>query len=166
MHQKGIALIGMPGSGKSTIGKRLAKTLNREYIDLDALIENETGKHHSEVLLQKGADAFLQLEEEIVLGLTLYEKVFAPSGSIIYSESAMMKIQDESKIFYLKVGKELLSKRLENLIQNRGIVGLEEHGFDKLYEIRSRLYEKYADVIIDTGRLTKGQAEQAILEKL
>jgi shikimate kinase len=166
MHKNGITLIGMPGSGKSTIGKRLAKELNKDYADLDLLIEIETGRPHQQVLATQGSDAFLELEEKIVLNLSLKNKVFATSGSIIYSGPAMEKIINETIVFYLKIDKKILENRLGNLVKKRGIVGLEEHGFDKLFELRSALYEKYADITIDTFKLTKGKIIKKIKEEL
>jgi shikimate kinase len=165
MLKNGITLIGMPGSGKSTIGKRLAKELNKDFADLDLLIEIETGKPHQKILTTQGSNFFLELEEKIVLNLSLRNKVFAPSGSIIYSEPAMEKIINETIVIYLKIDKKILKKRL-GVIKKRGIVGLEKYGFDKLFELRSALYEQYADVTIDTFKLTKGKIIKRIKEEL
>ncbi len=163
---KGITLIGMPGSGKSTIGKALARTLRKEFIDLDLLIKKTAGKSHKSVLLENGDEAFLLIEEKIVMGLSLQNKVFAPSGSIIYCDKAMIKIKNETFVIYLKVEKETLKKRLGKLSHGRGIVGLEKHGFDKLFEIRADLYEKYADTKIDIKNQSREDVSQQILQLL
>ncbi len=161
MKNKGITLIGMPGSGKSTIGKRLAKKLNTEYLDLDVLIYQKTDINDMDYFKKYGEKEFLRLEEKIALDLSLKDKVFAPGGSIVYSKKAMDKIKKETFVIYLKIDKKILKKRLSK-IKVRKIVGLEEHGFDNLFDIRAGLYEKYADATLDI----KDQDREDILRQI
>jgi shikimate kinase len=86
-NQKGITLIGMPGSGKSTIGKLLAKKSDRKFIDLDILIKVKSGKSHTDILAEQGDSALLKLEEFYTLGLDFTDTVFSPGGSIVYSRT-------------------------------------------------------------------------------
>ncbi len=156
----------MPGSGKTTIGELLSDALNKELVDLDVLIEEYSGLHHKNILETKGYEELLQIEEELVLNLSLTNKIFAPSGSIIYSKKAMEKIKKETFVIYLNLDKEILRKRLDDPSHRKGIVGLKEHGFDRLFEIRSALYSKYSDRTIDIKKESKEELEQIILNSL
>lgn len=148
---KGITLIGMPGSGKSTIGKFLAKELNLEFVDLDNLIEKKYSSGTQEYIDEHGEDSkdgLIKLEEKETLNLDLRKKVFSPGGSIIYGQKSMRKIKSQTIVIYLKLPLAILKTRLSNL-DTRGIVGLKKYGFNKLFAIRSPHYEKNADITID-----------------
>lgn len=160
--QKGITLIGMPASGKSTIGKLLAKKLGWKFIDLDILIKVQGGKSHADILAEQGDSALLNLEEFYTLGLNLADTVFSPGGSIVYSARAMEKLGKETEIIYLNLPMEEIRRRLGAAINDRGIVGLREKGLEKLYEERDSLYRQYSHRVIDCSRLK----EDDILKKL
>ena len=151
---KGITLIGMPGAGKSTIGKQLAKKLDYYFLDLDVFIKEKEGRSHAEIAKAKGDAELLRLEEECALGLTLDKTVFSPGGSIVYSEPAMDKLQKETEIFYLELPFTEIQRRLGRGAKNRGIIGLPgqglaEKGLQGLYDERSALYKKFAHHIIN-----------------
>ncbi|HVF69403.1 MAG TPA: shikimate kinase [Xanthomonadales bacterium] len=165
MKNKGITLIGMPGVGKSTVGKKLAKTLNKEYVDLDELIYKKSGISDMTYFKRFGEKAFLELEEKLALELSLKDIVFAPGGSIIYSKIAMEKIKNETFVVYLQIEKGMLKKRLSRIIM-REIVGLKELGFDKLFENRSPLYEKYADLTVNINKQSINETIKLILNSI
>lgn len=146
---KGITLIGMPGSGKSTVGKLLANRLNLNFVDLDLLIKEKTGKTHQEILKEKGEQDFIRLEEALTLPLNLDKTVFSPGGSIIYSPAAMAKLMRETNIFYLNLPLEEIKKRLGENIDYRGIVGLKEKGIEGLFEERVPVYQSCAHHTLD-----------------
>jgi len=154
--KQGITLIGMPGAGKSSLGIKLSQKLNKEFIDLDSLITQEVKMTPDQYMRQTSEQAILDLSQKLTLKLTLNNKIFSPGGSIIYLEQAMEKIKSETKVVYLKVTKEILKKRLEN-IDTRAIIGLKEYGFDRLFQIRAKLYEKYADITIDVDNEPEDQ---------
>ncbi|MDP3999395.1 MAG: shikimate kinase [bacterium] len=141
---KGITLIGMPGAGKSTIGKKLADSLGWKFLDLDILIQEKTGLAPAEFIGKNGDTAFLELEEELSLDLNLAETVFAPGGSIIYSTRAMNKLKSETQIFYLDLPLEEVKKRLGPKPLERGIIGLARWGLEGLFTERHYLYQTYA----------------------
>lgn len=147
MQNKGITLLGMPGSGKTTIGKLLANDLKLEFVDLDDLIKKETSISANEYLEKYGDEKLTELEEKITLNLNLGDKLFSPGGSLVYRDRAMKKVRRETTIVYLKVPLGVLKKRITNL-ETRAIVGFKKHGFEYLYKQRSPLYQKYADIMI------------------
>ncbi|MFA5386414.1 MAG: shikimate kinase [Candidatus Paceibacterota bacterium] len=147
---KGITLIGMPGAGKSTIGKLLAKHLRFKFLDLDILINQKEGIDIDEILQNKGDEEILRLETDYTLQQNLSDTVFSPGGSIIYSPQAMEKIKQETTVIYLETPLKEIRKRLNGKIKRQNtIVGLREKGIDKLYEERIPLYKSYADSTVN-----------------
>lgn len=165
MQNKGITLLGMPGSGKTTIGKLLANDLRLEFVDLDDLIQKETSISPNEYLEKYGDEKLTELEEKITLALNLNGKVFSPGGSLIYRDEAMKKVKRETTVVYLKVPFDILEKRITNL-ETRAIVGLKKHGFENLYKQRSPLYQKCADIILSVENEDSDVVEKILLSKL
>ncbi len=141
---KGITLIGMPGAGKSTIGRMLATRLGFSFVDLDNLIRDREGKTHSQIAREKGDAELSRLEEFYTLGINLEKTVFAPGGSIVYLPLAMEKITAETKVIYLDTPLEMIAENLGYQIDQRGIIGLKEKGLAGVFAERRPLYERYA----------------------
>lgn len=147
-----ITLIGMPGSGKSYIGKKLAENLGYTLVELDKVMEEEF-KIPLQLILDKiGEKAFLELQEKdaILHTNTQDSLVVSPGGSIVYSDGAMQHLKKVSKIIYLKTSLETIRKRIAETA--RGIVGLKARTLDELYNERALLYEKWADIQLDAER--------------
>lgn len=146
---RGITLIGMPGAGKSTIGKMLARKLKFRFVDLDILIKEKEGRSHAKILEEDGAKELLRLENLHTLDSDLSKTVFSPGGSIIYSKPAMEKLEKETSVFYLDMPLGKIRRRLGKNLNTRGIVGLKEKGLEGLFNERAPLYKKYAHYIIN-----------------
>lgn len=159
---KGITLIGMPGAGKSTIGKILAERLNYKFIDLDDLIKEKTGRSHADILEKDGATRLLQLENQYTLDLDLSRTIFSPGGSIIYSPEAMERLQNETTVIYLALPFEEIRRRLGDGAMARGVVGLQEKKLDGLFAERDPIYQKEAHHSLNC----LGLSEEAIIEKI
>ena len=84
-----ITLIGMPASGKSTVGVLLAKRLGFSFLDVDLMIQEKTGKLLKEIIAQEGMEGFLRVEERINQTIQAVHTVIAPGGSVIYGPKAM-----------------------------------------------------------------------------
>jgi len=149
---KGITLVGMPGSGKSTAGRTLAKKLGWDFVDLDIYIKQKTGRGHEAILEKNGEKALLALEEKFTLEIDMDRVVFSPGGSIIYSPAAMKKLKKETLVVYLKTPLTEVKKRLSGIIRNRGIVGFKEKGITRLFKERTVVYEKAADLAVNSGK--------------
>lgn len=160
---KGITLIGMPGSGKSTIGRLLAGRLGFTFVDLDNLIRDKEGKTHAQIAREKGDAELSRLEEFYTLGLNFENTVFAPGGSIVYSSGAMEKLRRDTEIIYLKLPLAEIGSRLSGNLETRGIVGLKEKGLDGLFAERSVLYEKFAHWSVNCSGLSEDQIIDIIL---
>lgn len=159
---KGITLIGMPGVGKSTIGRQLAERLGWRFIDLDLVLEEKTGQKPADFIKEKGEPKFLNLEEKSALELDLADAVLAPGGSIIYCSEAMEKLKKETKIFYLNLPLEKIKERLGSRVEQRGIIGLAKSGLEELFNQRDFLYRNYAQQIIFCSDCDDGQIIEQI----
>ena len=84
-----IVLIGMPGSGKSTVGVVLAKMLGYQFIDMDIVIQEKEKKLLQEIISEKGNDGFMEIENRINSEIEAEYTVIAPGGSVIYGKEAM-----------------------------------------------------------------------------
>lgn len=143
-----ITLIGMPGSGKSTIGVVLAKILGYTFIDTDILIQNQENRLLHEILGSDGISRFLNIESRVITSCDYEKCVIATGGSAVLSENTMNYLSNMSRIVYLKLRLEFLKERINN-IQTRRIVMSENQSLEDVYIIREPLYEQYADLIID-----------------
>ena len=153
-----LILIGMPASGKSTIGVILAKILGYDFLDTDLLIQKAAGKRLEEIIEERGVDGFLTLENEICANLTAERSVIATGGSVVYGRGAMENLQKLGRIIYLHTEYPVLERRLRN-IRQRGVVLRDGQTLQELYDTRTRLYEQYADL---TVREERGEIEDTV----
>ncbi len=143
-----ITLIGMPGAGKTVMGKALAAYLGIEWIDADRCIEKNAGRRLQDIINEDGLAAFCKLEEQVLISLAGKKAVISTGGSAVYYERAMQSLKENGKIVYLSVGVEEIIKRIGDYFK-RGIVLTEGKTIKDLYNERVPLYEKYADVTVD-----------------
>ena len=148
MKKDNIILVGMPTSGKSTVGVIVAKILGYNFVDADIVIQEKDGRRLSEIIEQEGVEGFIDIENKINSGIEVEKTVIATGGSVIYGVEAMEHYKNIGRVVYLKVGMEVLTKRLKN-VKQRGVVMRPGQSLVSLYNERSVLYEKYADITID-----------------
>ena len=152
MKNKNTVLIGMSGAGKSTLGVLLAKTLGKDFLDTDILIQQKDGRLLQDIIDADGNDSFLSLEEQVVCSVSADNTVIATGGSVVYSGAAMSALSKNATVVYLHVDYGEIEKRLKN-IKGRGIVFKNAGTLRQVYDERLALYEKYADITLDcTGR--------------
>lgn len=157
---KNIILIGMPGSGKSTVGVVLAKKLGYRFLDSDLVIQEKCGKLLYQLIEELGEADFLMLENEINAGIQTDGAVIATGGSAVYGKEAMAHFKEIGKVVYLSLPYEELKERLGDL-HERGVVIKEGFTLQDLYEERIPLYEKYADIVIGcSGRDIRSVMEE------
>ncbi|MHB8065613.1 MAG: shikimate kinase [Ruminiclostridium sp.] len=140
-----IILIGMPGSGKTTIGKLLANILGYKFIDSDQLIVEKAGKTPKQVVEENGREVFLNMQDEVILSIKQNNFVLATGGGIVHSDAAMNYLKSIGLIIYLNTKYEIIEERMDasrKLVRTNGTL------LD-LYIERSHLYNKYADIILD-----------------
>lgn len=162
---KNIILIGMPTSGKTTIGIELSATIGYGYIDSDSVIVARSGKNLRELIAELGNEAYLDYEAKVNAEIAASRCVIATGGSAIYRESAMKKLKENGTVVYLKMGYEEMSRRLGDLVA-RGVVLKEGFTLLDMYNERLPLYEKYADYTVEIDGKTVAQTVQAVREAL
>lgn len=151
-RKSSIVLIGMPASGKSTIGVLLAKRLGYSFVDSDLIIQETEGKLLKEIIAERGVEGFLEVEDRVNGRLDVIKSVIAPGGSVIYGENAMRHLKKIGNVVYLKISYEELEARLGDLA-DRGVALKDGMTLKDLYEERVSYYERYADITIDeTGK--------------
>ena len=153
---RNFTLIGMPASGKSTVGVLLAKRLGYSFVDVDIVIQEKEKRLLKEIIAQEGMEGFMAVENRINASLEADHSVIAPGGSVIYGKEAMEHLKEISTIVYLKLSCQDVEKRLGNLV-DRGVVLKDGMTLLDLYNERVPYYEKYADITVDETGQTAGE---------
>ena len=160
-----IVLIGMPSAGKSTLGVILAKTLGKQFVDTDLLIQKHTGETLQETINRDGIKAFLEIEETVVASAECDNSVVATGGSVVFSEKAMDKLKENGTVVYLDVPLSDIKRRLNN-ITTRGIAMNPNETIETVYEQRLPLYRKYADITVPAADNDFEQTVEKIIKSL
>ena len=155
-----IILIGMPASGKSTVGVLLAKCLGYRFLDCDLLIQEQEGKLLHEIIEERGAKGFLEIENRVCAAIEADHTVISTGGSAIYGEEAMAHLRTLGRVVYLKIDYDTLVKRLGDY-SHRGVVSPNATTLEQLFAERTPLYEKYADLVVDEAD-TEGDLTQTV----
>ena len=154
-----IVLIGMPGVGKSTIGVILAKILAYHFLDSDLVIQEREERRLHEIIKEEGTEGFLRIENDVNASLDVKRTIIATGGSAVYGKEAMEHLKEIGEVVYLKADYETICKRLGNLLKpGQTLKDLDDE--------RTKLYEKYADVIVDEQGLGTEETIGAVLRCL
>lgn len=162
---KNIIFIGMPASGKSTVGVVVAKRLGYGFVDTDLLIQAQEKKLLKEIIAEVGNEGFLQIENQVNRDVNVEKSVISPGGSVVYCEEAMNHFKEIGTVVYLKVPFETINQRISNA-KNRGVVLKEGQTLKDLYDERTALFEKYADYTISEDGLSLEETIDEVLELL
>ncbi|EKD39823.1 MAG: shikimate kinase, partial [uncultured bacterium] len=157
-------LVGMPGSGKSTVGVILAKMLALDFLDTDILIQKMADRTLQQIVDTQGHMALRALEQQALLSIDCRHHVIATGGSAAYSEPAMHHLKQNGIAVFLHADLAALRRRVGNY-ESRGIAKRPGQSFDDLFAERLVLYEKYADITIESSLLTHDQVCEAIIEQ-
>lgn len=160
-----LVLIGMPSSGKSTVGIVVAKNLGMSFIDTDVLLQTQQSRKLQNIINTDGIDKFLEIEERTILSINCENTVIATGGSVVYSDKAMKSLKRNGIVVYLNIDMETVKNRLKN-IKTRGVVLSKGQTLEEIYYKRKPLYEKYADITIDSSKYTIDETIDDILERL
>jgi len=138
-----IVLIGMPGSGKTSVGQALSDRLSRELIDLDDCIVKKAGMSIPEIFKSRGESAFRELERDCTAEMSKHSGVvIATGGGVILNPANMRALMQNGRIFYLE-------RSIDNLPTDGRPLSAGDNALERLYEQRHPLYMKYSDVCID-----------------
>ena len=167
---KNVILIGMPATGKSTVGVILAKLLGYNFVDTDILLALEQTRPLTEIISEYGYEKFIEFEGKIGEDLRCENTVIATGGSMVFSENAMKSLSQNGIVIWLDTPVQELEKRMAGTLSDRGVVAPVKMTLHEIFEIREPLYKKYAKVRIPCEGTSELMAirlrEKLINEKL
>ncbi len=149
-----IALVGMPGSGKSTVGRHLSRHLGLRYIDSDAEIEQRAGMSIRDYFAAHGEEAFRDLEQDVIESLaTSTGTVLATGGGAVLRPSNRDALHSHSHVFYLRNTPEELFRRLRH-DTHRPLLQVADplQRLRDLYHERDPLYRRCAHFVVEAAR--------------
>jgi shikimate kinase len=164
-NKSNIVLIGMPGSGKTSIGVILAKMTSRNFVDTDVLLQISHGRSLQDIVDTSGHMVLREVEEKLLLTVNCHNHVIATGGSAIYSHDAMTHLKSIGVIVFLSVDLATLESRVDDL-DTRGLAKRPDQSFADLFEERFDLYKKYADVTVECVGLTRDEICEKIISEL
>lgn len=160
-----LVLIGMPGSGKSTIGVILAKRSSHDFLDTDVLIQSVEQRSLQDIMDKEGYLRLREIEARVLQSIDVQNHVISTGGSAVYSDAAMQHLKRNGTCIYLDVSVDTLRSRITDY-ETRGIAKRPDQSFADLFEERTQLYRKYADITIRGDGMNQDAVCDAILAKL
>ena len=145
-----MILIGMPGSGKSTVSVVLAKALGMGFLDVDLLIQEREGTLLQQLIDRQGVERFLDLERDAILSLNCRGTVVAPGGSCVCREEAIAHMRRLGTVVYLELPLAEVAGRIRNQ-SSRGIALSPGQTLADLYQYRVPLYQRCAHITVPAG---------------
>ncbi len=163
-----VVLIGAPGSGKTSVGKALAKSLGATFMDSDHLVQANSGKKISEIFIEHGEDIFRDLEfEALTSALAVPSSVLALGGGAPISERAQSALLGSGAwIVFLDVSLAVAAPRVGFNRDRPLLLGNPRAQWQALYEVRRPIYEKLASVIVKVDNLRVSEVVTAITEAM
>lgn len=163
-----ISLIGLPGVGKSTIGRQLAKRLGWKFVDSDAVIEKRIDCSILDYFNCEGEGRFRDIESEVLMQLMVEHKtILATGGGAVLREANRAALRQNSHVVYLRSTPEELFRRLRNDTQ-RPLLQVEDPQarLREIYGERDPLYRETAHFIVETGRPPAASLVNTVLMQL
>jgi len=169
LAQQSIALIGMMGAGKSTVGRILSAKLERTFLDSDAEIEARTGKSVAEIFRDNGEAAFREWEADAVR--EAIERpvpvVIGDAGGAVLREETQLALKKSAHVVWLRAPIDVLVKRvLQRHLDRPLIADHPEEAMRTLYAAREPIYSGLANTVIDVDAMFPDDIANEIIERL
>jgi len=164
----GISLIGLPGSGKSTIGRQLARRLQLAFFDSDRVIEERLGCSIREFFESEGEERFRDIEASVIDEMTQQPQgVLSTGGGAVLRPENRQHLHQRTRVVYLRSSPDELFRRLRH-DKNRPLLQVADPlgRLRDLYAQRHPLYEQIAHCTVDTGRPSVSALTRNILQQL
>ena len=163
-----VVLVGMMGSGKTTIGKLVAKELGYRFLDTDEMIQESQGCTIEDIFFYAGESFFRKLETDLIKGMTNEKNVvLSTGGGIVTVEGNMDLLKAIGRVFYLDVNPELVFSRISGSLKRPLLKDPENkrENFMKIFNERKGLYMQ-ADVVVSNNSNIKEKMVAKIMENL
>ena len=163
-----IILIGFMGSGKSAVGHLLAEELKMNFLDTDELIENIEGRKISDIFKADGEEYFRDLETEVIKTLQDYDNfVLSTGGGMVLREENVSLLKAMGPLVLLWADPDTVHERVKNET-HRPLLDVADPRAEiaKILELRTPIYERTADLKVDTSKMDPAQAAQEIVKWL
>jgi len=161
-----IVLVGVPGAGKTTVGKLLAKNLGIDFFDSDQVIESRAGKSVSDIFTQDGEPAFRKLEHDVIVELLDSDNVvLALGGGSLGNDETRAKVKDATTV-WLVAG---LAQAVDRVGMNRNrplLLGNVRGQLADLMAAREPFYKEVAAIAVDTSKLIPSEVVTEIVSEL
>jgi len=161
-----IVLVGVPGAGKTTVGKLLAKNLGIDFFDSDQVIESRAGKSVSDIFTQDGEPAFRRLEHDVIVELLDSNNVvLALGGGSLGNDETRAKVKDATTV-WLVAG---LAQAVDRVGMNRNrplLLGNVRGQLADLMAAREPFYKEVAAIAVDTSKLIPSEVVTEIVSEL
>ena len=164
-----IALIGFMGTGKTAVGSVLAAKLGKEFIELDAVIEQKAGKSIPEIFQQDGEIAFRELEIEVTREVAdKKEAVIACGGGLVLNTINIDRLRKECIIICLTASPGVILRRTSGDTDERPLLAVADRArqIRELLKSRKPFYERAADIIMNTSRLSINSVVKRIRDRI
>lgn len=156
-----LILIGMMGSGKSTVGQLLADRLGMRFVDTDAVIEEMQGLSISRIFELYGESHFRALEATLVEKLSKIDgAILSTGGGLVMNPCNTMLLKSMGKIIYLKATVDQLNLNLSGETDNRPM--LKDYSIEVLLKVREPIYENTADIVVDIDGMSAAEVSDII----
>jgi shikimate kinase len=165
----GIALIGFMGTGKTVVGRLLAKKLNKSFVEMDAEIEKKAGKPVAVIFREDGEAGFRKMEADMTVYVsTLKNTVIACGGGIVLNKANIFRLKQEYVIVCLSATPGEILKRVSAEAGTRPLLNVPDpkKTIQELLSARRPLYEQAADIAVDTSGLDPAGVVQKIIDAL
>ncbi|MFC1897093.1 shikimate kinase [Chloroflexota bacterium] len=164
-----IALIGYMGTGKTAVGWLLAQKLDREFFELDSLIEQKAGKSIPDIFRQDGEIVFRELEIEVTKEVSTDKNlVIACGGGVVLNKINIDRLRQQSKMVYLTASPGVILKRVASEEGQRPLLEVDNPVLTirEMIRFRKPFYERAADITIDTSKLDIDSVAEQIMSEL
>lgn len=164
-----IALIGFMGTGKSAIGSALAAKLGWRFVEIDQLIEEMAGKAIPEIFQQNGEIAFRELEIKATKKVAQGKRqVIACGGGMVLNKINVDRLRETSRMVYLRASLRKILERTSKDRNDRPLLDVPDPAqrSQELLDFRKPFYERAADVMINTSRLSIDRIADLIINRL
>lgn len=163
-----ICLVGLPGSGKSTVGRCLARRLDTPFFDCDLEIERQVGCPIREYFECNSENAFRDVEASVVQELTLFDAgVISTGGGVVGRVENRTTLRERAFVIYLHSTPDEVFRRLRH-DQSRPLLQVADpvKTLRDMYDVRDRLYREVAHIVVETGRPSVSSLVNTIVAKL